>query len=146
MFDEQLQLKGRLEIILSGPDGEMKDERQINNLVVTAGKNFVASRIAGSSDDVMSHMAIGTSTTAAVASQTQLLTEIARTTLTSTTVTNNEVVYVDNFAAGTGTGAITEAALLNASSGGTMLARTVFSAINKSANDSLSISWTVTAS
>lgn len=74
----------------------------------------------------MSHMAIGTGSTAAAASDTALGSQSARTTLTSTTVTDNDVVYVDTFPAGTGTGAITEAGIFNASSGGTMLCRTVF--------------------
>ena len=94
----------------------------------------------------MSHMAIGTGSTAAAAGDTALGTESARTALTSTTVTNNEVVYVDTFGAGTGTGAITEAGVFNASSGGTMLCRTVFSVVNKGADDSMTITWTVTVS
>ena len=52
--------------------------------------------------------------------------------------------YVATFPAGTGTGAITEAGILNASSSGTLLCRTVFSVINKGAADTLGITWTVT--
>jgi len=55
-------------------------------------------------------------------------------------------VYVATFGAGTGTAALTEAAILNASSSGTMLCRTVFSVINKGASDSMTVTWTVTAS
>ena len=66
--------------------------------------------------------------------------------MTSSTVTDNEIVYVDTFAAGTGTGAITEAGIFNASSGGTMLCRTVFSVVNKGASDAMTITWTVTVS
>ena len=91
-------------------------------------------------------MAIGTGSTAAAAGNTALGSESARTALTSTTVSGADIVYVDTFAAGTGTGAITEAAILNASSGGTMLCRTVFSVVNKGANDAMTITWTVTVS
>ena len=80
------------------------------------------------------------------ASDTALGTEAARVSLTSTTVTSNAVAYVASFAAGTGTGAITEAGILNASSGGTLLCRTVFSVVNKAASDSMTITWTVTIS
>lgn len=146
MFNDTLTMKGRLDIVLIGPDGSEKDRRTLDNLVVTTGKNYVASRMAGTSSAVMSHMAIGTSATAAAAGDTALGTEAARTALTSSTVNSNEVVYVDTFAAGTGTGAITEAGVFNASSGGTMLCRTVFSAVNKSANDGLTITWSVQAS
>ena len=46
----------------------------------------------------------------------------------------------------TGTGAITEAGILNAGSGGTLLCRTVFSVVNKASSDSMTITWTVTIS
>tara|TARA_Y100000593_G_scaffold56226_1_gene104901 strand:- start:1049 stop:1480 length:432 start_codon:yes stop_codon:yes gene_type:complete len=136
-----MEMKGHLTIALNG-----EVVQEVDNLVVTAGKGFVASRMAGTSANVMSHMAIGTGSTAAAAGDTALGNEAARTALTSTNVSGAVVTYVDTFAAGTGTGAITEAAILNASSGGTMLCRTVFSVVNKGASDSMTITWTVTAS
>ena len=94
----------------------------------------------------MSHMAIGSGSTAAAASDTALGNQLGRVALTSTTVSNAVVTYVASFPAGTGTGAVTEAAILNASSGGTMLCRTVFSVVNKGAQDSMTVTWTVTVS
>ena len=94
----------------------------------------------------MTHMAIGTGSTAAAAGNTTLGSEAGRVALTSTTVSTNNVAYVATFPAGTGTGAITEAGILNASSGGTLLCRTVFNVINKAAADTLGITWTVTVS
>ncbi len=140
MLNDGLKLTGKLSIAIN-------DEvvQEVPNLVVTAGKNYVADRIKNNST-VMSHMAIGTGSTAAAAGNTALGSESARTALTSSTVTDNEIVYVDTFAAGTGTGAITEAGIFNASSGGTMLCRTVFSVVNKGASDAMTITWTVTVS
>ena len=140
-INDQLQLTGHLQI-------HINDElvRDIDNLVVTASKNFVASRIVGTSSGVMSHMAIGSGTTAAAAGNTALGSELGRVSLTSGTASSAVVTYVATFAAGTGTGAVTEAGLLNASSSGTMLARTVFSVVNKGANDSMTVTWTVTVS
>ena len=140
MLNDGLKLTGKLSIAIN-------DEvvQEVPNLVVTAGKNYVADRIKNNST-VMSHMAIGTGSTAAAAGDTALGSQTARTALTSTTVTDNEIVYVDTFAAGTGTGAITEAGIFNASSGGTMLCRTVFSVVNKGASDAMTITWTVTVS
>ena len=114
--------------------------------MVTAGLGYIASRMKEATADAMTHMAIGTGTTAAAAGQTALVTEAARQSLTSTTVSSNTVEYVAAFAAGTGTGAITEAGVLNAASGGTMLCRTVFSVVNKGASDSMTITWTITIS
>ena len=141
MLNDGLKLTGKLTIALN-------DEivQEVPNLVVTAGKEYVASRMKDTSASAMSHMAIGTGSTAAAASQTALGSESARTGLTSTTVSGADIVYVDTFAAGTGTGAITEAGILNASSGGSLLCRTVFSVVNKGASDSMTITWTVTIS
>ncbi len=136
-----MEMKGRLTISLN--DNVVQE---VDNLVVTAGKGYVASRMKDATATAMSHMAIGTGTTAAAASQTALVSESARVALTSTTVSGADVTYVASFPAGTGTAAITEAAILNASSGGTMLCRTVFAVVNKSSSDSMTITWVVTAS
>jgi len=141
MLHDDFKLIGDLTIAINGTVVQ-----EINNLVVTVGKNFVASRMKDATATAMSHLAIGTGTTAAAAGNTALVTEAARQALASTTVSTNEVAYVAAFAAGTGTGAITEAGLLNASSGGTLLCRTVFSVVNKGADDSMTITWTITVS
>ena len=140
-INDQLQLKGHLQIHLN--DELVQD---VDNLVVTAGKNYVASRIKDASATAMSHMAVGSGTTAAAAGNTALGSELGRVSLTSTAVSNAVVTYTATFAAGTGTGAVTEAGILNASSSGTMLCRTVFSVVNKGANDSMTVTWTVTIS
>ncbi len=127
-INDQLQLKGHLQIHLN--DELVQD---VDNLVVTAGKNYVASRIKDASATAMSHMAVGSGTTAAAAGNTALGSELGRVSLTSTAVSNAVVTYTATFAAGTGTGAVTEAGILNASSSGTMLCRTVFSVVNKGA-------------
>jgi hypothetical protein len=144
MFKEAPKVSGHLEIVLRGKDGKVKDTRKVKNLIVTAGVNYIADRMADAAEGAMSHMAVGTGSTAAAAGNTTLGTESGRVGLTSTTQTNENVVYVATFPAGTGTGALTEAGILNASSSGTLLCRTVFSVVNKGANDTLQITWTVT--
>jgi chloramphenicol 3-O-phosphotransferase len=146
MINDLIKVRGELKLTLSSPQGNVKQEIIVPNLVVTTGKNLIASRLKDTTDAAMTHMAIGTGSTAAAAGNTALGSEAGRVALTSTTVTNNAVAYVASFGAGTGTGAITEAGLLNASSSGTLLCRTVFSVINKGANDTLGITWTVTIS
>jgi len=141
MINEDLTLAGHLSIRLNG-----EVVQDVPNLVVTTGKNFVASRIKDTTSAAMSHMAIGTGTAAAAAGQTTLSAEADRNTLTSTTVSNNTVTYVATFGAGEGTGAIVEAGLFNASSSGTMFCRTVFSVVNKGASDSMTITWVITVS
>ena len=146
MLNDSIKLVGQLKLTLTRPSGHVKHEVIVPNLVVTTGKNFIASRMKDASATAMTHMAIGTGSTAAAAGNTALGSEAGRVALTSTTVTDNADAYVATFAAGTGTGAITEAGLLNASSSGTLLCRTVFSVINKASADTLGITWTVTVS
>ena len=140
MINDDLRLTGALTISLNGVVVQ-----ETNNLVVTAGKNWVADRM-NDANTVMTHMALGTSTTAAAAGQTALVAELDRNGLTSTTVSTNTVAYACTWAAGDGTGAITEAGLFDAASTGDMLARTVFSVVNKGASDSITITWTITIS
>ena len=140
MINDNLRLTGALTISLNGVVVQ-----ETNNLVVTAGKNWVADRM-NDANTVMTHMALGTSTTAAAAGQTALVAELDRNGLTSTTVSTNTVAYACTWAAGDGTGAITEAGLFDAASSGDMLARTVFSVVNKGASDSITITWTITIS
>ena len=144
MIQDSIKMTGELRITVTNPEGTVTQETVVPNLVVTSGKDFIAERMKDATTTAMSHMAIGTGTTAAAAGDTTLGTEAGRVSLTSTTVTSNAVAYVATFGAGTGTGAITEAGLFNASSGGDMLCRTVFSVINKGAADTLGITWTVT--
>ena len=91
-------------------------------------------------------MAVGTGSSAAAAGNTTLGSEAARVALTSSTVSNNTITYVATFGAGTGSGALTEAGVFNASSNGDLLCRTVFSVVNKGANDAMTITWVITAS
>ena len=144
--EDKMKATGKLTIEIKDKNGNLKDQIDLTNLVVDDGLEFIASRMKDASSSVMSHMAIGTGSSAAAASDTTLGTEAARVALTSTTVTANAVAYVASFAAGTGTGAITEAGILNGASGGTLLCRTVFSVVNKGASDSMTITWTVTIS
>jgi len=143
MINDTIKVTGELNLTLTNPDGNTH-ETVIPNIVVTDGKEYIASRMKDATATAMSHMAIGTGSTAAAAGDAALGTESGRVALTSTTVTSNAVAYVATFPAGTGTGAITEAGILNASSSGTLLCRTVFSVINKGAADTLGITWTVT--
>ena len=137
---------GKLTVEIKNDKGIVVEKREVKNLVVDDGLEYIASRMKDTTATAMSHMAIGTGSTAAAAADTALGTEAARQGLTSTTVTANAVAYVASFAAGTGTGAITEAGILNAGSGGSLLCRTVFSVVNKGASDSMTITWTVTIS
>jgi hypothetical protein len=141
---DSILVKGSLKLVLADAQGNIKEEHEVPNLVVNVGKNFIASRMIGTTDNIMSHMAIGTGTTAPAVGNTALVTEVGRVALSSNVRTANAIAYVATFPAATGTGAITEAGIFNASSSGTLLCRTTFAVINKGAADTLGITWTVT--
>jgi hypothetical protein len=60
--------------------------------------------------------------------------------------TTSTITYAASFIAGQGTGAIIQAGIFNASSAGVMLCVTSFDVVNKQANDSIAITWTINIS
>ena len=143
-INDGLYLTGKLTILLNGTVVQ-----EVDNLVTTAGKGYVANRMKNDVSGgvaLMSHMAIGSGTDNPAAGDTALQTQLGRVALTSSAVSAAVVTYVGTFPAGTGTGAVTEAGILNASSGGTLLCRTEFSVVNKGSSDAMTITWTVTVS
>lgn len=134
-------------LVLRGADGVIKARRDIHNSVNPNGDKHVADRLSDAADDVMSHMAVGTGADAG-SSATTLTTENARVALDSKTqgtgAADNDVVYIATFPAGTGTGTITEAGILNAAAAGDLLCYSHFTGIAKAAGDALEITWTLT--
>lgn len=148
-LNENILAKGKLDVTLKKANGNIEKET-IGNLVVTVGRNHIADQLADQSEAAMSHMAIGEGTTTQIVGDTGLESEVSRKVFTSKTQGSgsdaNKVIFVADWAAGEGTGAITEAGIFNAVSAGTMLTRTTFAVKNKEVGDSLSIQWTLTIS
>lgn len=138
---EEIELTDNVEITLRGPDGKIKEQIRLHNTVTTAGKAAIMDQLLASpSLTKPTHMAVGTGSP----SGTALGTELDRNALTSKLRSTNVVTMVGDWAAGDGTGAITEAGVFDASSSGNMHLSASFSVINKAAADTLSISWTWT--
>jgi hypothetical protein len=151
LIKDKLKVTGRLSIKHIGKDGNVIREYKYNNLVVTTGLQFIAARLADSgSPDQMSHMAVGTSSTAPALTDTQLGTEIGRSALTVAggVPSGTEITYTCTIPSGVGTGAITEAGIFNGDGtpSGTMLCRTTFLTVNKGLDDTLAVSWVITIS
>lgn len=147
MLKDSLKLKGELNITVKDKNGNVKESRNEKNLIVSSGLAFICSRMTDATDGVMSHMAVGSGTNSPVAGDTDLQSILGnREPLDSTTHSANTVTYTSSFEAGEGTGAITEAGIFNASALGTMLCRTTFPVVNKGADDTMAITWTITLS
>lgn len=120
----------------------------VNNTVLTLGKEWIAQRCTGEMSTLVTHLAVGTSSTAVAVGQTGLIAENARVALNAAGAvkpTNKNVMrYEATFAAGVGTGALTEAGLFTAASAGTCVARTVFAVKNKGADDVFTVVWEIT--
>lgn len=142
MFEEKFKVSGIVKIDLIDQFGNLK-KTEVSNLVVTAGASFIASRMVAATATLMSHLAVGTSNTAKAAGQTTLVAEIARVTLTGASNSTNTVTYTASLAAGVGTGNLQEAGIFNASSAGTMLARTTFPLLTKESTDTVNITWVI---
>jgi len=136
-------LEFNMHIVLRDKNGDIKEERKIHNAVTAAGKNGIADQLLASPTlGKPTYMGIGTGSP----SGTALGTELDRNALTSKTRSGAVITFVGDWAAGDGTGALTEAGIFDAASAGNMWASQSFSVINKGASDVLSIGWTLTVS
>jgi|GEM_PF-1785771 len=121
-----------------------------HNLVTTAGKNLIRDLLAITAGVTgLNYFAIGTGTTAAAATDTQLGTEVHRDVFTNSTKTSNNLniqYYLDS---STGNGStLTEAGLFGddasgVANSGTLFARVVHSGIAKTASVAITYSWDI---
>ncbi len=144
IFDKVL-IENNVKIELFDESGKLKDCKEIHNTTTTVGKYLIADQLlAAPSYAKPGWMEVGTG----VPTATLLGTYIAgsRTALSAKTRTDNVVTMVCTFAAGVGTGAITEAGIFNVVTENTetMLVSATFGVVTKAATDSLTITWTLT--
>lgn len=153
-------INSKLSPVLSPFMGSWSSSKLHANLITNAGKAAVASRINGSgAEAVFASIGQGTGVTAANVADTALGTEVtasggaasgvhvvagATASRTTTTVTNDTATFVGTVSI-TGTIAVTESGVFNATTNGTLLARQVFSAINVVNGDSLQYTWNIKA-
>ena len=122
-----------------------------HNVSTTVGKYHIADQLASvHNESEMSYMATGSGADAG-ADPTALTTELSRLILVSREqqagASADEVLYQCVWAAGVGTGTVTEAGIFNASSAGIILCYVHFdSAIPKVADVELTLKWTATIS
>lgn len=150
MFYDTSSLTGRVKLTLFGPDGEIKQQVEDHNLVVTAGKNWLATYLAQTNTSDMIMMAIGTSSTAVAAGDTALngefCTRIVGTTYASNNIYQLTATFPANNPSSTLTTGVNEAGIFNAGTAGTMFTHATFATVNKAPADSLQIVWQVTNS
>lgn len=153
-FEAKAYRQGVFTIEIRRANGRIETYKSPNT-IVSAGKAALASRINGSgSEAVFTYIAVGTGAVAVTSGDTALGAETVGSGLSRvnasasrvTTSVTNDTARLSNTFTVSGTVALTEIGIFNASSGGTMLCRTVFSALNVVNGDSLTINYDIQAS
>lgn len=130
--------------------GEYGEKMIVKNLVTTAGKALVAALLNGTGSlSPATRLALGTGTNAAAAGDTALQAEItdsgleraAATCTVTTTTTTNDTAQLEKTFSATSSKAVTECGAFNADTGGVLLGRQVFPAINVADGDSVQITY-----
>ena len=164
MPNDRKSLKGRVNVFLrDARTGDVLDERHIDNLVVDVGEAWVAQRMTATPATVnMEWIQLGLSTVAATGTDTALGTSLAdpaQVALAGATIAQKSTsgstrsgatwqLTVDWGTALANTNGIEEAGIFGTSAftAAIMLARTVFTAVNKTNNDTLQIQWQINVS
>lgn len=146
-FKNRFGIKGVMHLRLYGPDGKLKESRDIDNDITELMDAHVADQMSDSGDSAIGYMAVGTGTGQG-SSDVGLSSTLDSNALSSTTQgsdgADNDVVYIGDWAAADGTGALTEAGIFLEDNNTTMMVVASFDVINKGAADTLEITWTVT--
>jgi hypothetical protein len=130
-------------------DGKLLSEETIDNTITTVGIREVAGLINEVTSGGFKWIGLGSSSTSAVAANTDLAAVItaaglaraaATCTRTITTTANDTAQLVHTFTA-TATQAVREAAIFDASTSGIMLARQTFAAKNMESSDTLVVTY-----
>jgi hypothetical protein len=157
-LNDSIDMKGRLTLRLSDRDGNLVREIAADNDIVLTGRDLVAKMFAKVAIDPISHIAVGTGTTAvAPGTDTALNTEVFRKPIAvidpakditavggkMRVVITTELDNSEPPLGGAASVALTEAGMFNAATGGVMYNRVVFPAVNKTADFKLTLVWEI---
>jgi hypothetical protein len=145
--------KGIVSIEIRDKDGNLKYSETGENIITYVGKAAMAALVGNVSSPVaFTYLAVGSSATAAAATDTALGSEItmnglaraSATVMQITTTQTNDTLKLTYTWTATGTQAVNEVGIFNAASIGTLLAHYVFTSTkNLSSTDQLIIVYTV---
>lgn len=135
-------IKGTLNVFLYRSDGSLKNQFTIPNLIVTGGKEYIASRLVGDPAAAAYWMGVGTGTSTPSVGDSGLTASGTRVSATVTR-TGSQLDFTATFAPGNATATLTEAGIFTASTGGIMINRAVFTGVAKESTDTLVINWAV---
>jgi hypothetical protein len=152
---ERNEMHGALTLRVTDRGGRIVHETRHGNHIVTTGRDLVArlfaGQVAGVPPSVVTHMALGTDGTDPADADTALRAEIAPrkpvtveySRLTEGGVERVRARLTTVFDAGEANGALREAGIFTAASGGVMYNRVVFDTVTKTADFKLTLIWDV---
>lgn len=149
-FRDSLQIRSNVIAVVRDRIGRIQRIVRNHNLVVTRGLNLLAELLQGDGEAV-THMAVGSDNTDPSLSQTSLVSEFYRDTVTDTSRDGSGgATFVLYIGTNDGNGnTIREAGLFAASDGGPMFSRVDFTEaeeIDKDSSISVEITWDITFS
>jgi hypothetical protein len=142
---------GIIDMVIRDEHG-VRERRVTKNLITSAGKAALASRINGAGGEAaFTYLAVGNISTNPLPGDTGLLGEISTAGLAralgtasrATTTVNNDTAQVNYVFTVSGTAVIKEAGLFNASSGGSMAGRQSFADVSVQSGDSFSLTYKI---
>jgi hypothetical protein len=152
-ISESIDMKGRLTIQTCDRNHKVLDQITINNSIVLTGRDLVAKLFIKEKIDPISHIAVGIGSTAVNPEKDEgLETPLFRKAIAPVDPTQNltttgegrkKVTITAELDFSEANGALTEAGLFNAASGGVMYNRVVFPAINKTSDFKLTLLWEI---
>lgn len=151
MDSNVILLRGSLRAHLCDLSGKVLHEIIKDNVVVTAGRAWVLGQLQTVNQvtsQVISHLAIGSSTVAPVTGDTTLGGEVTRLAISSfltTGLTANPPSWQAqaSFATNLANTTLAEMGLFNSSGGGTMLGHATFASFVKATSNTFSVSYTI---
>jgi len=153
---ENMDMRGKLRIIAEDRSGRIVHDCRHNNRIVTSGRRLVAelyAGVGGTPPSQVSHMAVGTGSTAAADNQIELDAERARNAVI--TPVYNEIIdagvsrvkvtlqTVFDFDEANGDEPLREAGIFTAAADGTMYNRVVFDPVTKTDTFKLTLIWDI---
>jgi len=143
-----MKLNGRWYVTLYGPKNEIKEYREGNNAIATAGVSalveFLRAATSGATTNTFRYVAVGSGTAGESAADTALADELARHTATVSAISAGIYRLTATFVCGTISGAVSEYGTFDSSTAGTMLNRDTEAVINVTASDDLVVTTEIT--
>ena len=142
-----MKIDGVMKGVITHADGS-KEEITRHNLIVAGGFDFICAAMGSTvRPSNMAYIAVGEGKEDTSPEQTALLSEINRQKAEYEHSPGTKTFTLRaKFTEGIGTGALTEAGVFNAASGGTMLDRVTFAVVNKGADDTFEATFQFTLS